>query len=441
MESKSWLARNLATAFLSVDWSPHAMERAGLAVLDNEPANNWLQDLVAEILTGTTTPYPPSPVKLARSIVNSGALERRWTSALKRPVLKTVVTSPAKFAPLPAFRDLGIPELSSQEALAAWLALPLPQVRWLADAEGYRASAGREAMRHYCYTWLLKKSGPPRLLEAPKPRLKAVQRRILRELLAPAPLHACVHGYRKGHSCLTAAQLHAGEQVVISVDLKDFFLRIPVRQVHGLFRSLGFPWEVARVLTGFCSTRTPADILEASGRLDWQTQKDFGQAHLPQGAPTSPALANLCTWRLDCRLHGLAASCDARYSRYADDLAFSGDRDFARRADGFIAAVAEICRAMGHAINPRKTRVMGQADRQRLTGLVINRHVNVARDDYDRLKAILCNCRRHGPASQNRERHHDFRAHLDGRITWVENVNPHRGRRLRLLFQGIDWST
>ena len=98
-----------------------------------------------------------------------------------------------------------------------------------------------------------------------------------------------------------------------------------------------------------------------------------------------------------------------------------------------------ICADEGFAVNRAKTRIMRQGDRQRVTGLTVNDHINVPRREYDRLKATLHNCARHGPANQNRDNHPDFRAHLDGRITWVENVNPPRGLKLRLLFMAVEW--
>ena len=91
-------------------------------------------------------------------------------------------------------------------------------------------------------------------------------------------------------------------------------------------------------------------------------------------------------------------------------------------------------------MNSRKTRVMPRPTRQKLLGIVVNEHCNVAREDVDTLKAILFNCMRHGPAAQNRACVADFRRHLDGRVTWVEQVNPARGAKLRVLFDRIAWT-
>jgi len=240
----------------------------------------------------------------------------------------------------------------------------------------------------------------------------------------------------------SAARVHAGEAVVVVVDLKDFFLTTPLRRVYGLFRSLGYPWAVARLLTGLCSSATPPSVflaLPESRRPDWRTRKIYESPHLPQGTPTSPALANFAARQLDVRLHGLARSFDANYTRYADDLAFSGDDSFARRCHSFLAAVEDIAADEGYALNKRKTRIMRRSGCQRVTGLVVNDHLNVARADYDALKATLHNCAKNGPQAENRAGHPDFRAHLEGRVVWVENVNRARGERLRRMFEEIWW--
>jgi hypothetical protein len=245
-----------------------------------------------------------------------------------------------------------------------------------------------------------------------------------------------------GRSCLGAAQAHAGEALVVTVDLKDFFLNTPLRRVHGLFRSIGYPWAVARLLTGLCSASTPSSAfmtLPESSRHDWLTRKVYESPHLPQGAPTSPVLANLAAWQLDARLLGLASSFDANYTRYADGLALSGDERFARGITPFLAAVEDIARDEGYTLNERKTRIMRRSACQRVTGLVVNDHLNVARAGYDRLKATLHNCAKNGPQAENRANLPDFRAHLEGRIVWLENVNRARGERLRRMFEEVRW--
>ena len=165
----------------------------------------------------------------------------------------------------------------------------------------------------------------------------------------------------------------------------------------------------------------------------------YTRPHLPQGAPTSPALANRIAYRMDCRLRGLAESCRGVYTRYADDLAFSGGQDFTRGIQRFATHVAVIVHEEGFAVNFRKTRVMRQGTRQHLAGLVTNAGVNIPREDFDTLKAILTNCVRSGPESQNRSDAKHFREHLAGRVAFVESVNPRKGARLREIFLLIPW--
>ena len=144
-------------------------------------------------------------------------------------------------------------------------------------------------------------------------------------------------------------------------------------------------------------------------------------------------------YRVDCRLCGLAEASGAVYTRYADDLAFSGGQEFERCSERFAVHAAAILLEEGFTVHHRKTRVMRRGVRQYLAGVVTNQHLNVIRSDYDLLKATLTNCVRHGPELQNREEQADFRAHLKGRVSFVEMVNQKRGAKLRQLLDRIAW--
>jgi len=139
--------------------------------------------------------------------------------------------------------------------------------------------------------------------------------------------------------------------------------------------------------------------------------------HLPQGSPTSPALANLVSFRLDRRLDGLAARFGATYTRYADDLTFSGDGTLMQRAGRIIALVEAIAADEGFRVNDAKTRVRSRAQRQLVTGLVVNERPNVTRADYDRLRAVLHDANTNGPAA----------------------ANPARTQKLHTAFAAISW--
>jgi hypothetical protein len=107
--------------------------------------------------------------------------------------------------------------------------------------------------------------------------------------------------------------------------------------------------------------------------------------------------------------------------------------------DRFLAQAAAIAAEEGFRVHHRKTRVMRQGVRQQVAGVVVNRKPNYARDEFDRLKAILTNCRRLGPESQNREGHLSFREYLTGRVEHVRTLNAPRGGKLRVILDAIQW--
>jgi hypothetical protein len=329
-----------------------------------------------------------------------------------------------------------LPGFQTPDDIAAWLNLKLSRLAWLV----HYFSAGRPEnpeKSHYAYHWVAKSHGGWRLIEAPKQILKGIQRRILHEILDKIPPHPAAHGFRAGCSIVTNAQPHAGQVVVLKCDLQNFYPSVGFSRVTAIFRSLGYCREAAIWLARLTTTALPGNIQFPSG--DPSAVQPYLRRHLPQGAPTSPVLANLSAYRLDVRLSGLAKSFGARYTRYADDLTFSGDERFARSLKVFIPLVNQICRQERFRMHPGKRRVLRAHQQQRVTGVVINQGPNVARQDFDRLKATLTNCVRHGPASQNRNQHENFAAHLLGRIAHVRQLSRRRGDKLAAIYAKIDW--
>lgn len=343
---------------------------------------------------------------------------------------------PARMAPrVGALAACSLPSLATPADLAEWLGVTLGELDWFADVRRMNPAAG--PLAHYRYNWIPKQHGS-RLVEAPKGRLRDIQRNILRGILDPVPVHGAAHGFRRGLSCRTYVAPHIGREIVLRMDLRNFFPGIPAARIHALFATLGYPESVARILTGLCTNSVPMRVArrEASS---WLEAKRLGIAHLPQGAPTSPALANLCALHFDLRVDGLAKALGADYTRYADDLAMSGGEELRRSVDRVPDVVARIALEEGFELNHRKTRAMFASHRQILTGIVVNAKANVPRGEFDRLKAILTNCVRHGVARQNRAATPDFRAHLAGRVAYVRSLNPDRGARLEALLEHIVW--
>jgi hypothetical protein len=219
-------------------------------------------------------------------------------------------------------------------------------------------------------------------------------------------------------STVSNARPHLGAAVLVKTDLRDFFPSVHYRRVIGFFLQLGYSAEVATLLARLTTHRQKLP----DGRIAWP-------GALPQGAPTSPALANLVCRRLDQRLAGLARKVGAVYTRYADDLTFSFRSEPEVNLGRFFWWVDQICQQEGFAEHPGKRRIMRPAGQQRVTGLVVNRAVSVPRAARRRFRAILSNCRRQGVASQARGRE-DFADYLRGFAAYVAMVQPEQGRKL-----------
>lgn len=434
-------ARRVVPALIGGAWTERALLYR-IAKLAGPNTKSSQASLARRLVMAVPGPVPPASHMLVALLVEEPSFRKAFAALAKPDAHPPVVLTSPRFAPAERFRQLEIPRLATVGALADWLELSIGELDWFADMRRLQGRTDPSALQHYRQVFIPKHSGPPRLIEEPKPRLKAIQRKILVEILDRVPVHSAAHGFVRDRSCVTAAAAHAGEAVVLTVDLKDFFLKTRVSRVHALFRNLGYPEQTARALTGLVTTATPLATfqrLPGRDRHAWETQKTFNAPHLPQGAPTSPALANLAAFSLDTRIAGLARRFGVSHTRYADDLAFSGGSVLQARADVFLASLAEIAADEGYALNPMKTHLMTRATRQQVTGIVVNDRVNVDRHTFERLKATLTNCARHGPAGQNRDSVHDFRAHLAGRVGWVEHVNPARGAKLRQTYSRIDW--
>lgn len=381
-------------------------------------------EIAADLMAALPLRYAPSVARVAEALRRMPSFERIYVHCQRRGIWPDPDSTVPVFAPIPELAHCDVPPLATLADLADWLVISPARLDYLADPGSRHERHGDMAVNHYHYLVQAKRDGRARLIEAPKAGLKAVQRRILRGILDQVPKHDDAFGFVKGRTCLLGAGRHSGEEVVICFDLADFFPSIRASRIHGTFRSLGYPGAVAERLTGLCTTATPPRILD---RLPEDVRTIHRAPHLPQGSPASPALANLVSFALDRRLSGLARRLGAQYSRYADDLAFSGD---GKIAGTLLRAVPEIVRDEGFLLNSAKTRVMSRTSRQVVTGVVVNAHLNVDRTSFDRLKAIIHAC---GQKGDGRLRDPLFRASLVGRIDWVETVNPRRGRKLRRL--------
>ena len=432
----------LARSLLAGSQQLQSLQARAAHALGHTP--QWLPGLLSQV-------FPVSEATWARITADDLALriERAtaWGDAFRSadpPEIRAWILRPSRMTQPPLGLDqLMLPSLPHSQAFADWLGLSLDTLDWFTYCSARRRLAPLHA-QHYAFALQPKRSGGGRLIEAPRQRLKAAQTQVLKGLLNAVPVHEACHGFVAGRSVASHAQQHTQQAVVLHFDLKNFFSSITAAQVAAVFRTLGYPPGVAGQLAALCTVSTPDPVIQRmreDGWLDWHQAKCLRHPHLAQGAPSSPMLANLCAFRLDLRLDGLAWALGARYSRYADDLVISGPPSLSAASSRIAARVGQIALDEGYAVNHRKTRLATQASAQTVCGVVVNQHANMKRAEFDRLRAILHQCRLHGPHAQNREGHADFRAHLRGRVDWATQLNPAKARRLHALWEQIDWGT
>jgi hypothetical protein len=439
---KSSLVAALARSFLAGEFSFEEVLTRGCHTL-GQPWP-WLRAVAQRYVRAFSGRVRARQRDVVEFLLHDRGFQRAWSKHQNELSVAHRLTEPQQMQPVAAAELWNVPVIESPGALAEWLGLESGELRWFADLKELGYKENRPRVRHYHYRILTKFYGNIRLIEAPKPRLKEIQKQILSEILQRVPPHDAAHGFVKGRSIKTFVAPHVGKRVILRMDLQDFFPSLRAARIRGLFRTMGYPESVADLLAGICTNAAPRVVwTEPTSDVEAQRLREarilYARPHLPQGAPTSPVLANLCTYRVDCRLSGLAKSVGAEYTRYADDLAFSGSEDFERHVDRFSTHAAAVLMEEGFTVHFRKTRVMRQGVRQHLAGIVTNKHPNVIRGDFDRLKATLTNCVGHGPESQNRGAHSRFREHLEGRVSFVEMINPAKGKRLRALFEQIRW--
>ena len=281
----------------------------------------------------------------------------------------------------------------------------------------------KERQPHYVTFAIPKRSGGKRLIMAPKRRLKAIQRRLLELLVEKLPVSEHAHGFRKGRSIRTGAEQHVGKRLILKLDLKDFFPSVTAARVRGLLIAHGYSFPVATTLA-VLMTEAERQPVEVNGQV---FHVPVGNRHCVQGAPTSPGLCNALVLRLDRRLAGLARKRNLTYTRYADDLTFSGDWDKGT-AHQIRGAISRIIEAEGFKVNTVKTRLMGQGNRQSVTGVVVNQVLGLSRQERRRLRAMIhqfnCNAGR-------TEEHAARRAVIQGKLAHLTMLNESQANRIR----------
>lgn len=251
-----------------------------------------------------------------------------------------------------------------------------------------------------------KKKGYREIAE-PLAELKLEQQNILKWLgergIRPSKF---AHGFTKGKSIKTGAEWHTGKAIVIKMDLKDFFPSVRKNQVLFALANEGIDRETAEYIAERCTL---------DGRL-------------PQGAPTSPFLANIVAKKLDYRLAGYMKKEPRKghYTRYADDLCFSSNYG---KLNESIPAVTNIIESEGFMVNTKKTRVMRRNHRQTVTGVVVNEKPSIAREKRRRFRAELHNFKMRAMDGIGIDE--KILAGLAGMVGYYLDIAPHYGVRFR----------
>lgn len=241
-----------------------------------------------------------------------------------------------------------------------------------------------------------KPNGTSRTLWIPRPPLRPLQDKIQKEILAKVPLPSCVQGGVSKRSIITNARHHVGKSVLSTMDIQNCFPSITVQRVRKVFEELGFSGDALSIITKLTT---------------WEFQ-------LPQGPPTSPAIANLALAKLDRRQLGVAKQHGFVYTRYVDDLSASGGRRLRKVRN----LQERIIKDEGFSIKPlkdgQKKLMYRERDRQQVTGLVLNEKINLSRE---KRKEII------GEAKAALRGKGELNASEEGRILWLASVNDSAG--------------
>lgn len=289
----------------------------------------------------------------------------------------------------------------------------------------YAIHRERDRFFNYIRFAIPKRGGGHRVIMAPKRRLKALQRRLLELLVNKLPVSEHAHGFRAGRGTRSNAEPHVGQKMVIRVDLKNFFPTVTFGRVRGYLIALGYGFPVATSLACLMTEAERQPVELENGTL---VHVPVTNRHCVQGAPTSPALCNALVMKLDRRIAGLARKFGVNYTRYADDLTFSGPLDH-KQAFGLTQAVRRIVEAEGFIVNADKTLLLSHARRQTVTGAVVNQTLGLSRQERRRLRAMLHH-ESQGTPLHDAEKQPATSAQLHGKLAYLKMLNAEQWEKL-----------
>lgn len=311
-------------------------------------------------------------------------------------------------------KQQGLPVYTQALELAETMGISLSELRFL--------TFNRQVSKviHYKRFNLAKKTGGVREISAPMPRLKRLQYWLKANVLEKVDLHDAAHGFIRERSIVTNALPHVGQSIVINMDLQNFFPTISYRRVKGMFQRFGYSEEIS-ILLALLSTEPKCDEVEMDGETFFVAQ---GERVLPQGAPTSPVIANIICRKLDRRITDCAKKLGFSYTRYADDLTFSGQQNDSERVQQLLWRVRSIIQDEGFILHPDKTKVMRSHQQQEVTGIVVNEKPNLSRKKRKQLRATLFQIEKDGLNGKHWQESDDVLRSLIGFVNYYNMIDP-----------------
>lgn len=303
--------------------------------------------------------------------------------------------------------------------------------------------------RRYRKFAIQKKKGGHRIIMAPYRDLKFIQKWIAVNILDKVPLTDSAMGFVKGKSIIDNANVHKGARLVLKIDLLRFFDSITERRVYGVFKKLGYLTNLSYSLAKICTLKQDLDYWDELDETELETFNSIiknRQAVLPQGAPTSPVIANILACNLDKRIEGLADKKRFKYSRYADDMTFSISETGSLPSLDIIYKIIE---QEGFFVNTKKTKYFARGQKQYVTGLTVtdSENVHVSKKYRKDIFKHLYYCRKHGVdnhLSKNKKKFakvtklkfHDW---LYGHICFIHSVDKKNSKKMFEEFEMIKW--
>jgi len=303
--------------------------------------------------------------------------------------------------------------------------------------------------KHYRDFIMAKRSGGIRRIAVPEPSLMAVQRWIAREILNGQPVHSNSFAYAPNSSIVKCAERHIGAGWLLKLDIHDFFESIQERSIYRVFRRVGYQPLVAFELSRLCTRpwvdpgadKTGSRAVPNFMNRGIKTYRRVLTGYVPQGAPTSPMLSNLACFRLDQKLTDFATSERLTFTRYSDDLTFSGPpREFKRaRAVGLVEEVGKILAKESFRLHEKKISIVPPGGRKIVLGLLVNGDkLRLTSELRSRLADHVRGIEKFGIASHATTR--GFAAptgminHIGGLLRWARDVEPGFANPLRTCF-------